>query len=244
LISISTFLSKNPKYSLVIPAYNEAGRISHLLSELDDEAFEYIFVCDGTDNTYEIITSHFQGQRHHIQCLTFSERKGKGGGIIAGFNATHAPFIGFIDADQSVSLKTIKKLFEDLERALECDPNIGAFIGSRYVKDSKIENPQPISRRIMSRCFNMATRVLFGLSYHDTQCGAKVCTKKAFDSISQDMRSMGFEFDVELIWRLERAGYRVHEIGIEWTDTKDTHLSFSTPLNMFWGLIKLRCSAL
>ena len=31
-----------PKYSLVIPAYNEAGRISHLLPELDDEVFEYI----------------------------------------------------------------------------------------------------------------------------------------------------------------------------------------------------------
>jgi len=244
LIAISTLLSKNPKYSLVIPAYNEAERISGILSELDDEDLEYIFVCDGTDSTSEIITSHFQGQEHHIQCLIFSERKGKGGGIIAGFNATHTPFIGFIDADQSVSLKTIKKLFEDLEQALESNPDIGAFIGSRYVKDSNIEKPQPISRRIMSRCFNMATRVLFGLSYHDTQCGAKVCTKKAFDSISQDLTSTGFEFDVELIWRLEQAGYKVHEIGIEWTDTEGSHLSFSTPLNMFWGLIKLKWNAL
>ena len=232
-----------PKYSLVIPAYNEAGRISRLLSELDDKAFEYIFVCDGTDNTSEIITSHFRGQNHYVQCLTFSERKGKGGGIIAGFNATHSSIIGFIDADQSVSLKTTKKLFEKLEDALESNPHIGAIIGSRYVKDSIIKKPQSISRRIMSRCFNLATRVFFGFSYHDTQCGAKVCTKEAFDSISKNLINTGFEFDVELIWRLERAGYLVHEIGIEWTDTDDSHISFSTPLKMFWGLVKLRCTA-
>jgi glycosyltransferase involved in cell wall biosynthesis len=244
LIAISTLLSENPKYSLIIPAYNEAGRISHLLAELDDVAFEYIFVCDGTDNTSEIITSHFKWQSHHMQCLTFSDRKGKGGGIIAGFNAASTPFIGFIDADQSVSLKTIKKLFEGLEHALERDPHIGAFIGSRYVKDANIKKSQPVFRRIMSRCFNVATRVLFGLSYHDTQCGAKVCTKEAFDSIRQELTSTGFEFDVELIWRLERAGYRVHEIGIEWADREDSRLSLSTPLNMFWGLIKLRCTAL
>ena len=220
----------------MIPAYNEAGRISHLLSELDDEAFEYIFVCDGIDNTSDIITSHFEKQNYHMQCLVFSERKGKGGGIMEGFNATHTPLIGFIDADLSASLGTIKKLFEVLESA----PHAGAVIGSRYVKDSDIKTPQPISRRIMSRCFNVATRVLFGLSYHDTQCGAKVCTKKAFDSISKDMISTGFEFDVEFIWRLELAGYRVHEVGIAWTDTENSHISLLTPLKMLWGLIKLK----
>jgi hypothetical protein len=87
----------------------------------------------------------------------------------------------------------------------------------------------------------MATRILFGLSYHDTQCGAKVCTKEAFASISKDLISTGFEFDVEFIWRLERIGYRVYEIGITWTDIEDTHISLSAPFNMFWGLIKLRC---
>gem|GEM_PF-5976920 len=83
MVTIPTSRSEFPKYSLIILAYNETGRISRFLSELDDEAFEYIFVCDGAD---------------------------KGGGIMAGFNVTHAFFIGFINADCSVSLKTIKKL--------------------------------------------------------------------------------------------------------------------------------------
>ena len=240
MIIISTSLSSDPKYSLIIPAYNEAGRISRLLSELHDEAFEYIFVCDGNDNTPEIITSYFQNKHYHVRCLTFPERKGKGGGIMAGFQAAYAPLIGFIDADISVSPKTIKELFERLENELECDPQIGAIIGSRYLADSYIKKFQPISRRIMSRCFNGVAKVLFGLSYRDTQCGAKVCTKEAFHSISEVLISTGFEFDVEFIWRLKQAGYRVDEVAVVWTDTENSHLSFFTPFKMFWGLITLR----
>jgi len=233
--------STEPKYSLVIPAYNEANRISPLLSKLDDETFEYIFVCDGTDNTPEIITSHFKDKKCHIKCLTFSERKGKGGGIIAGFQATRGSLIGFMDADQSASFETVKSLFKRLEVELESDPSIGAVIGSRYVKDALICKPQPLSRRIMSRCFNMVMKVFFQLSYYDTQCGAKVCTREAFVSISEKLRSTGFEFDVEFIWRLEQAGFRVDEVAIVWTDDENSHISLSTPLQMFWGLIKLRC---
>ncbi|MDR2856001.1 MAG: glycosyltransferase [Methanomicrobiales archaeon] len=241
VISISPH-SADPKYSLVIPAYNEANRISRLLSELDDEAFEYIFVCDGTDNTPEIITSYFQDKSYQIQCLTFPERKGKGGGIFAGFQATRGSLIGFMDADLSASFETIKSLFERLETEMKRDPSTGAVIGSRYAKDAQICKPQPLSRRFLSRCFNIATKLLFHLSYYDTQCGAKVCTKEAFTSISRKVRSTGFEFDVEFIWRLEQAGYRVDEVAIVWADAEDSRVSFSTPLQMFWGLIKLRCS--
>ena len=233
--------SKEPKYSLVIPAYNEANRISHLLSELDDEAFEYIFVCDGTDNTPEIIATHFQDKSYHVKCLTFSERKGKGGGIIAGFHVTRGSLIGFMDADRSASFQTVKRLFQRLEMDMESDPSIGAVIGSRYAEDALISKPQPLSRRIMGRCFNMAIKALFQLSYYDTQCGAKVCTKEAFDSISEKLISTGFEFDVEFIWRLEQAGYRVDEVAIVWDDAEESHVSILTPLHMFWGLMKLRC---
>jgi hypothetical protein len=146
-----------------------------------------------------------------------------------------------MDADQSTSFETVKNLFKRLEAEIQSDPSIGAVIGSRYTKDAHICKPQPLSRRIMSRCFNMVTKVLFHLSYYDTQCGAKVCTKEAFTFISKKLRSTGFEFDVEFIWRLEQAGYRVDEVAIVWADTEDSRISFSTPLHMFWGLMKLRC---
>jgi glycosyltransferase involved in cell wall biosynthesis len=229
-----------PRYSLIIPAYNEASRIDRLLSDLDDEAFEYIFACDGTDDTPNLIFSHFQDKDYHMQCLTSLERRGKGGSIIAGFNAALTPFVGFMDADSSTSLETMKNLFTCLEADVQNDPHLGAIIGSRYLKDSKITRQQPLSRRIMSRCFNFATRILFGFSYYDTQCGAKVCTKQAFDTIAKELISTGFEFDVELLLRLKNAGYIVRELPVIWMDVDCARLSRFTPFEMLRGLIRLK----
>ena len=229
-----------PCYSLIIPAYNEASRIDRLLSDLDDDAFEYIFVCDGTDDTPDRIFSHFQDKTYHMQCLTSSKRRGKGGSIIAGFKVASTDFVGFMDADSSISLQTMKELFTWLNAGVQSDPCLGAIIGSRYLKNSQITRYQPLSRQIMSRCFNVATRVLFGFSYYDTQCGAKVCTKQAFDTIEKELISTGFEFDVELILRLENAGYNVREVPVIWMDVDCTRLSRSTPFKMLRGLIRLK----
>ena len=57
--------------------------------------------------------------------------------------------------------------------------------------------------------FNLLIRLLFGLTYNDTQCGAKVFTKTAIDAVLPQMVSTGFEFDVELLWRLQHAGFRI-----------------------------------
>ncbi len=57
----------------------------------------------------------------------------------------------------------------------------------------------------------MVIRLLFGLTFNDTQCGAKVFKKSAVDAVLPLLVSRGFEFDVELIWRLVKAGYRIEE---------------------------------
>jgi glycosyltransferase involved in cell wall biosynthesis len=48
----------HPSVSIVIPAYNESTRIRPLLSELTDSDLEFIFVCDGTDDTADIIQDY------------------------------------------------------------------------------------------------------------------------------------------------------------------------------------------
>ena len=81
-------------------------------------------------------------------------------------------------------------------------------IGSRWLPGSIVPERQGIARRFESRGFNLLIRLLFGLSLTDTQCGAKVFKKSAVDAVIGDMLSSGFEFDVELLWRLSQKGYR------------------------------------
>src|SRR5208337_680070 len=181
--------------SLVIPAYNEEHRIVHLFDTITGFGGELIVVCDGTDRTADVVEG-IAAERPDlvIRCLRFDYRLGKGGGVIAGLRAAQAPLVGFFDADGSTSIGEIQRL-------LSASAAADGAIGSRWMDGSKLTVRQSLLRRLESRGFNLLIRVLFGLSYNDTQCGAKVFKRAAVDAILPAMVSRGFEFDVELLWR-------------------------------------------
>jgi glycosyltransferase involved in cell wall biosynthesis len=221
-------------YSLVIPAYNEEARISPLLEEMAGFDGELIVVCDGTDRTAEIVESVAARRADlKIRCLRFGHRLGKGGGVITGLAAAQAPVVGYFDADGSTSLDEMHRLF-----SLVTD--IDGAIGSRWVPGSKLTVRQGLLRRLESRGFNLIIRLLFGLPYHDTQCGAKVFRKEAIDAVLPRMVSRGFEFDVELLWRLRSAGFAIREVPIEWQNKGDSRVKKQDILRMFFGLLSVR----
>ena len=222
------------QYSLIIPAYNEEHRISPLFDAIDRFDGEIIVVCDGKDSTADIV-DRIAAQRQDltIRCLRFDQRLGKGGGVIAGLMAARSPLVGYFDADGSTSIEEMKRLFLLLS-------NMDGAIGSRWMPDSTLKVPQSILRQMESRAFNLLIRVLFGLSYHDTQCGAKVFKKSAIDAVVPRMISRGFEFDVELLWRLRSAGFRVTEVPIEWQNKGDSRVHKRDMIGMLSGLFRVR----
>lgn len=222
------------KYSIVIPAYNEEKRIGRLLSDLADPDAEYIFVCDGTDQTPEVIRSFTERNPDlHVQCLTFGHRLGKGGGVYEGFRAATSPIVGFMDADNSTVYAEMQRLISEID-------GHDGIIGSRHMPGALIETHQPLSRRLQSRVFNLIIRMLFGLRFYDTQCGAKIFRHEALKTVMPLLHARGFEFDVELLWKLNRQGMDVIEIPIIWNDTGDSRLQASDAFSMFLTLLRLR----
>jgi len=223
-----------PRHSLVIPAYNEEARITPLLESIREFDGELIIVCDGTDRTAEIVKT-ISARRTDliIRCLKFNHRLGKGGGVRAGLAAARAPLVGYFDADGSTTLGEMLRLFSSLDSA-------DGAMGSRWVPGSNLTVRQGWMRRVESRGFNLIMRVLYGLPYHDTQCGAKVFRKAAVDAILPSMVSNGFEFDVELLWRLRSAGYTIVEIPIEWQNKGDSRVKKRDMIGMLSGLIRVR----
>jgi dolichol-phosphate mannosyltransferase len=71
-------------------------------------------------------------------------------------------------------------------------------------------------------------------------CGAKVFKKSAIDAVLPKIISRGFEFDVELLWRLNRAGFRVIEVPIAWQNKEDSHVRKSDMIRMLSGLFWVR----
>ena len=223
-----------PAKSLVIPAYNEENRIRDFFDSVSRFEGELIVVCDGTDRTADIVEDLASRRAGlSVRCLRFDRRLGKGGGVIAGLKEAQAPLVGFVDADGSTGMDEMLRLFSALSDA-------DGAIGSRWVQGSTLAVKQGILRRIESRVFNLVIRILFGLTYHDTQCGAKVFTKQAIDTVLPQMTSTGFEFDVELLWRLKMAGFRVSEVPIEWQNKSDSRVKKRDMLRMFLGLISVR----
>jgi dolichol-phosphate mannosyltransferase len=220
--------------SIVIPAYNEEHRITSFFDAIDRFDGKIIVVCDGTDATADIVDS-IAARRPDltIQCLRFDHRLGKGGGVLAGLRASVTPCVGYFDADGSTGIDEIRHLFLSLS-------NADGAIGSRWLPGANLQVRQGLLRRLESRAFNLLIRVLFGLNYHDTQCGAKVFKKSAIDAILPMMRSRGFEFDVELLWRLRKAGYRVDEVPIEWQNKGDSHVRKTDMIRMLAGLFVVR----
>jgi dolichol-phosphate mannosyltransferase len=224
----------NEKCSLVIPAYNEEERITPLFDAITGFEGELIVVCDGTDGTADVVDRIATLRKDlNIRCDRFDHRLGKGGGVIAGLMAARSPLVGYFDADGSTSIEEMERLFLMLSAA-------DGAIGSRWVPGSTLKVRQSFLRQLESRAFNFLIRILFGLDYHDTQCGAKVFKKSAIDAVLPKIISRGFEFDVELLWRLNRAGFRVIEVPIAWQNKEDSRVRKSDMIRMLFGLFLVR----
>ncbi|PWR75161.1 dolichyl-phosphate beta-glucosyltransferase [Methanospirillum stamsii] len=227
-----------PSFSIVIPAYNEETRISPLLEGLTNPEIEYIFICDGDDNTDFIIRNYAETHDElNIQCYSFPHRLGKGGGVYTGFKKASAPLIGFMDADNSTSVS-------ELIRLCSLIGHHDGIIGSRHLPGQVIHRKQPLYRRIQSRAFNGLIRLMFGLPFHDTQCGAKLFRKEAIYTVLPHLHCRGFEFDVELLWQLKKRGYSLIEVPVIWNDTLDSRLRLSDTIAMLATLLRIRTHTL
>lgn len=223
-------------FSIIIPAYNEEERIGLLLSQLPAGRGHYLVICDGSDSTPAIVREFASSHPEiDLRSLTYPRRLGKGGAVREGFSHATTPSVGFMDADASTSVVQMICLFGALDDA-DC------VIGSRWLPGSIVPDRQGIARRIESRGFNLLIRFLFGLSLTDTQCGAKVFKKSAIDAVIGEMVSSGFEFDVELLWRLSMKRFVIKECPITWQNQGGSRVKGTDAFRMLQSLVFLRFS--
>lgn len=225
--------------SIVIPAYNVAAHLENVITALlDIHDIELIIVEDGSrDGTKEIAES-LTKRYEAVILISGSKRSGKGLALKRGFEISKGDAVGFLDADESIGIKDLKNLLDALSEV-----DVDAVIASRRLKASKIIKKQPLRRRIASRVFNILIRVLFNLPFKDTQCGAKVFRKEVIKDILSEIKANGFEFDVELLWRLKKRGYKIKEIPITWKHEEKSSFKLSYAPQMLFSLLKIRLAS-
>ncbi len=221
--------------SLIIPAYNEEQRIEPVLLHLCQyfKNQEIIVVCNGCVDGTQALVRRLSNDYPQIILLHFDHKIGKGAAIINGFKIAQGSIIGFVDADESVMPEDIAKMYESLSY---CD----GVIASRRLNESVILVKQSFQRRVASRVFNILVRVIFNLDFKDTQCGAKIFRKEAITNVLNELNTKGFEFDVELLWKLKKRNYKIREFPITWKHSENSRFSLKKTPGMFFSLIKVR----
>ena len=228
------------KLSIIIPAYNEEDRLGPSLAqyaafyEQRGEPVEILVVVNGSSDRTEEVARAFAAAHPMVRVLVEPRKVGKGGAILIGFRAAAGEAIGFTDADAS----TPPDAFQDLADHLG---DAGAIIATRWHPESKVWPRQTLRRRIASRLFNGVVELLFGMGLRDTQCGAKIMRREAIQQVLPHIGVTRWAFDVDLLFQLHRAGYRVLERPTTWHDAGGSRLRLGrASLEMFVALIRLR----
>lgn len=225
-----------PRFSIIIPAHNEQERIGKTLDDFvaTFSDSELIVVLNGcSDGTREVV-DRFRARCRNVFAIEIPDAVGKGGAVRAGFLTARAPIVGYVDADGATPAAEMRRLCE----AIGADDGV---IGSRWLAASTVAVRQPWKRRLASRSFNVLVRLLFGLRYADTQCGAKVFRRDALRAVMRDVETSNLAFDVDLLFVMKLRGLRIREEPTYWIDMQGSRVRLlSASVLMFAALVRLR----
>jgi len=233
-------------FSVVIPCFNEAGRIGETLRltleylTANAAESELIVVNDGsTDATAAIARERLKDARIETRLLENFPNRGKGAAVRSGLLAARKPIGLFFDADLSTPLGETPKLIEPIANG-----EIDIAFGSRALDRGLIGIHQPWRREQAGRAFNLLVRIATGLPFWDTQCGFKAFRLDVCRPILEAARLDGFAFDVELLYLAQQTGLRIREIPVRWNHAEGSKVQFfKDSLRMLREVVVLRARA-
>jgi dolichyl-phosphate beta-glucosyltransferase len=231
--------------SVVIPAFEESRKVARdaeaaaTFLQANKLTGEVIIVDDGSrDGTAEAARAVRMPSAVKLNVIRYDQHHGKGCAVRTGMNASSGKYAMFADCGLCIPYVNALKGLEML-RTGACD----IAHGSRRHTASDILRAQPWHRRMLSRTFKSAVRMLLRVPREltDTQCGFKMYRGDVARELYKQCTTDGFMFDIEIILRAVRRGYRIGEFPVEWTCDPDSRLSVArTPWPVLWELRRIR----
>jgi glycosyltransferase involved in cell wall biosynthesis len=194
--------------SVVIAALNEEEGIGPTLEELQKVLTDsYFIVVDGNsvDRTVEIA-------KNLGADVSLQEGMGKGDAMFQGIRQLHRStrYVVFTDADYTYPAEYIPKMVNVLDHF----PNVGMVIGDRFSGSLNFDK-SPVNIFYFGNRFIAAAQYLInGIRLNDPLSGLRVVRAELLNRWKP--KSKGFDVEAELNSVVERSGYRIAEIPIEY----------------------------
>ncbi len=230
-----------PSVAVVMPAYNEAARIGDALEAIRAHEQEHgvtipvFFVDDGsTDRTTAVawevaerigLTLETLRVPHRGKALTVRD------GMINVSGQSDAEYLLMLDADNELPIAHLA--------GVSWSDNPDTIYIARRVREAggRLGATPTAWRRFMSNGMRLASRVLLGLPYSDTQCGFKLFPRHlAFELFSQQ-RSAGWVFDAEILVIARRSGLPIREVPVTWQPRGESRVGAGSAVTSVFALL-------
>ena len=197
--------------SVVLPTYNERDNIGPLIQALLSQVREPVEVWvvddDSPDGTWQVVQALAE-EDPRVHLLRRVGERGLTSAIAAGIAASRGDMVVWMDCDFSMPPEAVPHLVAALEGA-------DVAVGSRYVRGGRDVGHSWMARAF-SRAINLFASLLLGWGVRDYTSGFIAARRGVLERIP--LRGDYGEYCIDLLYRAQRAGYRVVEIPYTCTE--------------------------
>ena len=225
----------------MIPCFNEEQRLPRTIELVErfldsrNTAYELILVDDGSTDGTRLIMDAAAERHPAVRVEGLPHNRGKGRALAVGVEAAKGDEVLITDADLSTPIEELDKL----QAALR--DGAGVAIGSRALRNSRVEVSQPVYRVVMGKAFNLIVQAVLLPGIWDTQCGFKLFRADVAHSVFGSLVTDGFGFDPEVLYRARKQGVKIAEVPVVWRNSAPTKVSpVRSSFDMLKHVIRLR----
>lgn len=220
--------AQTPELSIVIPCYNEIVRLPRTMQDVEvwlntcGIDVEIVIVDDGSKDDTAAWAKTYSENNPRSRLVTYGNNRGKGYAVKTGMLAARGSYRLFMDADGSTPVTHAGQFLQMIKES-----GIDIVIGSRKEIGAQLQSTQSLPRRLASSLFGLLTRMFVVYGIKDTQCGFKMFTAQATETIFSKSTVTGAIFDIELMLLAAKNKFVVREFPVTWTHDNDSRLTYN-----------------
>jgi len=201
------------KTLIILPTYNEVKNIDKLMPKILEQEVEILFIDDNsTDGTIDVIREWMEKDRR-INLIQRQSKLGLGTAYVTGFKwalKRDYQYIFEMDADLSHDPQDIPKFIS------KCEEGYDLVVGSRYTRGTISVVGWDFRRLLLSKFANKYATTILGLGFlTDVTSGYRCYRRSVLEDIGlESIKSNGYAFQIEMVYRAYKKGFRIAEIPI------------------------------
>lgn len=226
---------------VIIPTYDEADNLPRIVPRVleQDDRIHVLVVDDASPDGTGHIADELAAGSERVRVLHRAGKQGLGRAYLAGFRyglAEGYDLLFEMDADFSHPPEALPSLIAGFEQA-------DVVIGSRYVDGRVTVANWPMTRLLVSYFGSRYARIITGMPVRDGTGGFNGWKREVLERVGLDrVQSNGYAFQIELKFRAWKAGFRLVETPILFTerDTGESKMSKKIVREAIWRVWWLR----